>query len=135
MKGSVILCSLVAILAMAFSYASAYDPSPLQDFCVAINDTKNGGTCLSIYIYYGNTYCLLREGKIAQSSCCTIYLSQLPNDPGFFDVCISSSAHLTLFQTVAKHTHTHHTHVLLVLQHILAMSKCFSFCIFHKFEE
>ncbi|KAJ1427515.1 RmlC-like cupin domain superfamily [Sesbania bispinosa] len=27
---------------LASSAVSAYDPSPLQDFCVAINDTKNG---------------------------------------------------------------------------------------------
>ncbi|KAK7828695.1 germin-like protein subfamily 1 member 7, partial [Quercus suber] len=33
----------VAILALASSLASAYDPSPLQDFCVAINDVKSGG--------------------------------------------------------------------------------------------
>ncbi|XP_068486194.1 germin-like protein subfamily 1 member 7 isoform X1 [Phaseolus vulgaris] len=32
---------LVAILALTSSIASAYDPSPLQDFCVALNDTKN----------------------------------------------------------------------------------------------
>ncbi|XP_027930136.1 germin-like protein subfamily 1 member 7 [Vigna unguiculata] len=32
---------LVAILAFTSSIASAYDPSPLQDFCVALNDTKN----------------------------------------------------------------------------------------------
>ncbi|XP_065619673.1 germin-like protein subfamily 1 member 20 [Quercus suber] len=32
----------VAILALASSLASAYDPSPLQDFCVAINDVKSG---------------------------------------------------------------------------------------------
>ncbi|GLT87359.1 hypothetical protein SLE2022_054470 [Rubroshorea leprosula] len=31
-----------ALLAFASSFASAYDPSPLQDFCVAINDTKTG---------------------------------------------------------------------------------------------
>ncbi|XP_059429955.1 germin-like protein subfamily 1 member 7 [Corylus avellana] len=31
----------VALLAWAFSLASAYDPSPLQDFCVAINDTSS----------------------------------------------------------------------------------------------
>ncbi|KAH7571819.1 hypothetical protein JRO89_XS04G0149100 [Xanthoceras sorbifolium] len=30
------------LLALASSLASASDPSPLQDFCVAINDTKNG---------------------------------------------------------------------------------------------
>ncbi|GLT87353.1 hypothetical protein SLE2022_054410 [Rubroshorea leprosula] len=32
-----------ALLALASSFASADDPSPLQDFCVAINDTKTGG--------------------------------------------------------------------------------------------
>ncbi|GLT38503.1 hypothetical protein SLA2020_127490 [Shorea laevis] len=31
-----------ALFAFASSFVSAYDPSPLQDFCVAINDTKNG---------------------------------------------------------------------------------------------
>ena len=34
----------VAIFALASSLASAYDPSPLQDFCVAINGIKSGGT-------------------------------------------------------------------------------------------
>ncbi|KAF2287468.1 hypothetical protein GH714_000698 [Hevea brasiliensis] len=37
-------------LALAFSFATAYDPAPLQDFCVAINDTN------------------LREWKILQGS-------------------------------------------------------------------
>ncbi|XP_038726168.1 germin-like protein subfamily 1 member 14 [Tripterygium wilfordii] len=31
-----------ALLALASSIASAYDPSPLQDFCVGLNNTKNG---------------------------------------------------------------------------------------------
>ncbi|XP_034710747.1 putative germin-like protein 2-1 [Vitis riparia] len=40
----------IALLAMAFSLASASDPSPLQDFCVAVNDTNatvfvNGKFC------------------------------------------------------------------------------------------
>lgn len=35
---------LVAFLALASSIASAYDPSPLQDICVAIDDPKTGGT-------------------------------------------------------------------------------------------
>ena len=42
MKGVSFLAT-VAILAMASSFVSAYDPSPLQDFCVAINDIKSGG--------------------------------------------------------------------------------------------
>ncbi|KAH9728221.1 Germin-like protein subfamily 1 member 13 [Citrus sinensis] len=32
-----------ALLALASSLASASDPSPLQDICVAINDPKDGG--------------------------------------------------------------------------------------------
>ncbi|KAJ9678651.1 hypothetical protein PVL29_020739 [Vitis rotundifolia] len=32
----------IALLAMAFSLASAPDPSPLQDFCVPVNDTNSG---------------------------------------------------------------------------------------------
>ncbi|KAL1189598.1 Germin-like protein subfamily 1 member 14 [Cardamine amara subsp. amara] len=33
---------LITISALVISFAKAYDPSPLQDFCVAINDLKNG---------------------------------------------------------------------------------------------
>ena len=35
--------AIVAILALATSLVSAYDPSPLQDFCVAINNTDSAG--------------------------------------------------------------------------------------------
>ncbi|RVW30940.1 Germin-like protein subfamily 1 member 13 [Vitis vinifera] len=40
----------IALLAMAFNLASASDPSPLQHFCVAVNDTNatvsvNGKFC------------------------------------------------------------------------------------------
>ncbi|KAG8649821.1 germin-like protein subfamily 1 member 7 [Manihot esculenta] len=42
MEGSRFLAASAAlVLALAFSMASAYDPSPLQDFCVAMNDPKN----------------------------------------------------------------------------------------------
>ncbi|EOY10780.1 Germin-like protein subfamily 1 member 18 [Theobroma cacao] len=40
MKGVYFLASFL-FLALASSFASASDPSPLQDFCVALNDTKN----------------------------------------------------------------------------------------------
>ena len=33
----------VALLVLASSLVSAYDPSPLQDFCVAINNTNSAG--------------------------------------------------------------------------------------------
>ncbi|KAI9090253.1 hypothetical protein K1719_028799 [Acacia pycnantha] len=58
MKGSVVVCSLVALLALAFSFASAYDPSPLQDFCVAINDTKNG-------VFVNGKFC--KDPKLAKA--------------------------------------------------------------------
>ncbi|XWS57832.1 hypothetical protein CRYUN_Cryun09bG0207600 [Craigia yunnanensis] len=32
----------ISLLSLAFSIASASDPNPLQDFCVAIKDAKNG---------------------------------------------------------------------------------------------
>ncbi|KAJ6877250.1 hypothetical protein NC651_030091 [Populus alba x Populus x berolinensis] len=41
MKGVHFLATFV-FLAFAASFAFASDPSPLQDFCVAINDTKDG---------------------------------------------------------------------------------------------
>ena len=43
MKGFPYLVT-VAILALAFSLASAYDPSPLQDFCIATVNANSGGT-------------------------------------------------------------------------------------------
>ncbi|XP_022719991.1 germin-like protein subfamily 1 member 13 isoform X2 [Durio zibethinus] len=41
MKGVYFLVAFV-LFALASTLASASDPSPLQDFCVAINDTKTG---------------------------------------------------------------------------------------------
>ncbi|TYG46832.1 hypothetical protein ES288_D11G288000v1 [Gossypium darwinii] len=41
MKGVQFLVAFV-LLALASKFVSASDPSPLQDFCVAINDTKDG---------------------------------------------------------------------------------------------
>ena len=49
MKGAHSLAAL-ALLALAVSLASAYDPSPLQDFCVATKDVNNGGMC--IYTFF-----------------------------------------------------------------------------------
>ncbi len=46
MKGALFLVT-VALLAFASSLASASDPSPLQDFCVTINNSNSAG----MYIY------------------------------------------------------------------------------------
>ncbi|KAG6779704.1 hypothetical protein POTOM_016099 [Populus tomentosa] len=40
------LLGALALLALASSFATAYDPSPLQDICVAINDTDSAGILL-----------------------------------------------------------------------------------------
>ena len=42
----------VVLLAMAFSVASASDPSPLQDFCVAVNDSNAAGTIFVLSLVF-----------------------------------------------------------------------------------
>lgn len=42
MKGVQLLLGF-ALLILASSLASAYDPSPLQDICIAIDEPKNAG--------------------------------------------------------------------------------------------
>ena len=34
----------IMTLALVMPFGNAYDPSPLQDFCVAVNNLNNGGT-------------------------------------------------------------------------------------------
>lgn len=41
----------VALLAFACSLASAYDPSPLQDFCVAIDNPASAGMYALLLLY------------------------------------------------------------------------------------
>jgi hypothetical protein len=57
MKG-VHFLAIVALSSLASSLVSAFDPSPLQDICVSIDDPKSTG----IYIYYNYVhYFLLRS--------------------------------------------------------------------------
>ena len=48
MKMAVNNLAYIVLLAMTVSLASAFDPSPLQDYCVALNDSKAVGTVLSM---------------------------------------------------------------------------------------
>jgi hypothetical protein len=43
MKGFPNYVVALALMALACSIASAYDPAPLQDFCVALNTTADAG--------------------------------------------------------------------------------------------
>ncbi|KAK7815907.1 germin-like protein subfamily 1 member 7 [Quercus suber] len=62
----------VAILALASSIASAYNPSPLQDFCVAINDIKSG---------VGSNVTLVNVDKLASLNTLGISLARLDFAP------------------------------------------------------
>lgn len=42
MKGSQFIVVVALVASMAFSISFASDPSPLQDYCVAIDDIKDG---------------------------------------------------------------------------------------------
>ncbi|KAM1005627.1 hypothetical protein TB2_002429 [Malus domestica] len=55
MKGAQFLVCIVAILAFATSLVSASDPSPLQDLCVALNDTKLGVGLIHFQLNVGHT--------------------------------------------------------------------------------
>ena len=46
----------IVLLATAFSVASASDPSPLQDFSVAVNDTKDTGKILILSLVFSSMY-------------------------------------------------------------------------------
>ncbi|XP_018505499.2 germin-like protein subfamily 1 member 11 [Pyrus x bretschneideri] len=59
MKGAQFLVCIVAILAFATSLVSASDPSPLQDFCVALNDTKLG-------VFVNGKFC--KDPKLASAN-------------------------------------------------------------------
>ena len=45
------LVAKVIVLALASSFVSCYDPSPLQDFCVAV-DGANGGNPYLIFFFF-----------------------------------------------------------------------------------
>ena len=50
MKGVHFLLT-VTVLAMATSITSAYDPSPLQDFCVAVDDPNKARKYYSFFFF------------------------------------------------------------------------------------
>ncbi|XP_022719990.1 germin-like protein subfamily 1 member 13 isoform X1 [Durio zibethinus] len=63
MKGVYFLVAFV-LFALASTLASASDPSPLQDFCVAINDTNN--TYTKYRMFFLSIYAVFVNGKFCK---------------------------------------------------------------------
>ncbi|PQQ06772.1 germin-like protein subfamily 1 member 11 isoform X1 [Prunus yedoensis var. nudiflora] len=61
MKGVYLLISTLAILASATFLVSASDPGPLQDFCVALNDTKSAEA-----VFVNGKFC--KDPKLANAN-------------------------------------------------------------------
>ncbi|XP_038725238.1 germin-like protein subfamily 1 member 16 [Tripterygium wilfordii] len=70
MKGAPSLSVSFLLLALASSLASAFDPSPLQDFCVAIDELKDG-------VFVNGKFC--KDPKLVNAN--DFFLSGL-NKPG-----------------------------------------------------
>ncbi|GLT25509.1 hypothetical protein SLA2020_006310 [Shorea laevis] len=115
-----------ALLAFASTFAFAYDPSPLQDFCVAINDTKNGvfvngKFCKDPKLVVANDFFLSRFDKLGNTSNAVgsvvtpAFVEQLLglNTLGVSLVRIDFAPNGGLN---APHTHPHGTEILVVLE-------------------
>ncbi|KAK9292621.1 hypothetical protein L1049_020596 [Liquidambar formosana] len=67
MKGVHFLVAAV-LLALVSSFASAFDPSPLQDFCVALNDSASA-------VFVNGKFC--KDPKLATAD--DFFFSRLQN--------------------------------------------------------
>ncbi|KAJ4721154.1 Germin-like protein subfamily 1 member [Melia azedarach] len=114
-----------ALLALASSLASAYDPSPLQDICVAIDDLKNG-------VFVNGKFCkdpklakpedfffsgLDKPGNTANqvgSNVTNVDVNQIPglNTLGISAVRIDYAPH----GLIPPHTHPRASEILVVLE-------------------
>lgn len=116
---------LIAVLALAFSSATASDPSPLQDFCVAIDDPANalfvnGKFCKNPKLVTANDFLfsgLQNPGNTSNrvgSSVTQVTVAQLAglNTLGISMVRIDYAP----YGLNPPHTHPRATEILLVLE-------------------
>ncbi|XP_028785203.1 germin-like protein subfamily 1 member 13 [Neltuma alba] len=122
MKGSVFI-SLVALLALASSLASAYDPSPLQDFCVGVNDTKlgvfvNGKFCKDPNLVEAEDFFFhIMEGNTSNPLGSKVTQVSVNEFPGLNTLGISlARVDYAPYGLNPPHTHPRATEVLTVLQ-------------------
>ncbi|KAK5786108.1 hypothetical protein PVK06_040735 [Gossypium arboreum] len=105
MKGVQFLVAFV-LLALASKHVSASDPGPLQDFCVAINDTKDG-------VFVNGKFC--KDPKLATAE--DFFLPGL-NIPG-------NTSNQPMFNKYGglnpPHTHPRATEILVVVEGTLSV--------------
>ncbi|KAJ0099342.1 hypothetical protein Patl1_19846 [Pistacia atlantica] len=122
MKG--LILQAFVLLALASSFASAFDPSPLQDFCVAIDDPLNG-------VFVNGKFC--KDPKLAKAEDFS-YSVKMPGDtnnpvgssvtpvnvdqiPGLNTLGISAvRIDFAPYGQNAPHTHPRATEILVVLE-------------------
>jgi hypothetical protein len=73
MKGFPNYLVALALMALACSIASAYDPAPLQDFCVAASSSTDAG----IYIYTHSCYYYYVLFKSFEASDCVFFSTHI----------------------------------------------------------
>ncbi|KAJ0078489.1 hypothetical protein Patl1_23055 [Pistacia atlantica] len=112
------------LLALASSFASAFDPSPLQDFCVAIDEPKNavfvnGKFCKDPKLVKAEdfSFSVLRPGDTNNpvgSNVTTVNVDQIPglNTLGISAVRIDYAP----YGQNPPHTHPRATEILVVLE-------------------
>ncbi|XP_028783692.1 germin-like protein subfamily 1 member 13 [Neltuma alba] len=122
MKGSVVI-SLIALLALASSFASAYDPSPLQDFCVGVNDTKlgvfvNGKFCKDPKLVKADDFCFhIMEGNTSNPLGSQVTQVSVNEFPGLNTLGISlARIDYAPYGLNPPHIHPRATEVLTVLE-------------------
>nr|XP_023898069.1 germin-like protein subfamily 1 member 7 isoform X2 [Quercus suber] len=110
MKGAPYLFT-VAILALATTLVSAYDPSPLQDFCVAINNTDSAA---NDFFFPG----LNIPGNTAASKLgSSVNLVNVDKLPGLNTLGISlARLDFTPYGLNPPHTHPRGTELLVVME-------------------
>uniref|UniRef100_A0A2N9FNL5 Germin-like protein n=1 Tax=Fagus sylvatica TaxID=28930 RepID=A0A2N9FNL5_FAGSY len=116
----------VALCALAFSLASASDPSPLQDFCVALKDSSdsavfvNGKVCKDPKLakaddfYFGGLNIAGNTENLQGSNVTTVNVDQIPglNTLGISLVRIDYAP----YGQNPPHTHPRATEILVVLE-------------------
>ncbi|XP_075636104.1 germin-like protein subfamily 1 member 20 [Castanea sativa] len=117
---------IVAILALATTLVSAYDPSPLQDFCVAINNTDsavfvNGQFCKDPPIVVANDFFFsglnIPGNTAANKLGSSVNLVSVNNFPGLNTLGISlARIDFAPYGLNPPHTHPRGTELLVVIE-------------------